>query len=214
MKLKQIICVLLLFLNSFSNAQNKKKSITLPVGIYTVSYADFHSQYFGAGYEYQPVAFLGFELSGFLGRFSHDNYRLDGFMDEIQSSYMLYDGSFGGIKLSNRGYLFFNDKKRIALFAEYYLGEYLISADAKGQYKEQELTGNYSTGFKFYHGIAVGARLALTKKIEASVSIGENSIGFTKVLKNMRFKESPSTSVPHTSLDFIVFQFELMIPIQ
>ena len=213
MKFKQIICVLLLFMSSLSNAQNRKKSITLPVGIYTVNYADFNSRYLGAGYEYQLVAFLGFELSGFFGRFSHDNYRLDGFMDEIQSSYMLYDGNFAGIKLSNRGYLFFNDKRRIALFAEYYLGEYFINADVKGQYKEQELTGSYSSRFEFYHGIAVGARLVLTKKIDASVSIGENSIGFSKVMENMRFKESPSTRVPYTSLDFIAFQLELMMSI-
>lgn len=209
MKIKFIILSFLIFLDVATNAQEKKSLLTLPVAIYSVKHTDFHSYNFGIGYEYRPITFFGFEISSFYGKFNHDYYDLDGFMDDIQNSYMLYDGHFTGVQLSNRGYLFFNDKKKLALYAEYYLGGYSMNSEAEGVYKEVEMTGVYESGLKFYHGIAVGAQLAVTRKWFISVSIGENSINFTESVKNTKFNNDPEISLPYTSLGKVVYQFKL-----
>ena len=155
---------------------------------------------------------LGFELSGFAGKFNHDEDLLDIDNPNYGESYLYSDGNWGGFSVSSKAYLSFASETYWALYVEYYAGMYAVKAYGEGRYRGHELDASASTEMKFFHGLGFGLRINLFDKVDGLASIGGNSVDFMPAMRSIDYNVPPGVEVPTPKLDsFAVFKFGLMI---
>lgn len=212
MKKLFILIICILFFIEKSDGQESSGCISISGAVFSDAVSDLEAAFMGVGYEYRPVDFVGFELSGFAGKFDHDDLALDIASETDRINYLLLDGIFGGFSLSTKAYLTFNRENYWAIYFEYYLGSYAVKAYGKGYYQGSDLDAHGTSGMKFFHGMGLGVRIFIFENVDAMASIGGNSIDFTNALRAINFNTPPDVKVPTPSLDsFIVFKFGLMI---
>jgi hypothetical protein len=212
--MKKAIFILFSFLSLVGKVYSQKPpdSFAIPFAAFKDAVNGLNAGFIGLGYEYRPVEFLGFELSGFAGKFNHDEDLLDSANPNYGESYLYSDGNWGGFSLSSKAYLSFASETYWALYVEYYAGMYAVKAYGEGRYRGYELDASASTEMKFFHGLGFGLRINLFDKVDGLASIGGNSVDFMPAMRSIDYSVPPGVEVPTPKLDsFAVFKFGLMI---
>ncbi len=209
---KYFILILALLWVSKGYGQKPSDGLSIPFAAFKDAGSGLNAGFMGVGYEYRPVEFLGFELSGFAGKFNQDETILDINHLSYGEGYLYSDGNFSGLMLSTKAYLSFESEIFWALYLEYYTGFYAVKAYGEGYYRGYDLKASSSTKMKFFSGLGLGLRIQLFEKADFMASIGGNSIDFTPAVKSIQYEIPSDIEVPTPNLgSFAVLKFGIVI---
>lgn len=205
-KLFLIISILLTICRSY--AQKPSDGFSLPFAVFKDASTGLNAGFIGLGYEYRPVEFLGFELSGFAGKFNQDEPILDIKHPSYGEGHLYSDGNFSGLMLSSKAYLSFESETYWALYLEYYTGFYAVKAYGEGSYRGYDFKASNSTKMRFLSGLDLGLRIQFLEKVDFLASIGGNSIDFSPAIQSMNYNIPQDVEIPTPRLKgFLVLKF-------
>lgn len=205
---KSFLLIAMLLVVCRSYAQKPPDGFTVPFAVFKDAVNGLNAGFIGLGYEYRPVEFLGFELSGFAGKFNQDETILDIEHPSYGEGHLHSDGNFSGLMLSSKAYLSFDSETYWALYLEYYTGFYAVKAYGEGFYRGYDLKASNSAKMRFLSGLSLGLRIQFLERVDFLASIGGNSIDFTPAMQSMNYNVPSNVKIPTPKLDsFAVFKF-------